>query len=154
MFITATTNILRKKSKSRKSRHMIMLNLGKNCAEPVHFTSGMATNTISHKTLDQPNKQQTKRNKNICRTFNIHQWKIPIVQKVKYISPFLNVVWLSIKLGNKLNITYPAINVNKISGFVQIYSTVGERVPICRRRTLLNTCATSFLPSKSIRFKF
>lgn len=50
--------------------------------------------------------------------------------------------------------THPAISVNKISGFVQIYSTVGERVPICLRSTLLNTWATSFLPSKSMRFKF
>lgn len=50
--------------------------------------------------------------------------------------------------------THPAINVKRISGFVQMYSTVGDRVPICRLSTLLKTCATSFLPSKSMRFKF
>lgn len=50
--------------------------------------------------------------------------------------------------------SYPDINVKRISGFVQIYSTVGERVPICLLSTLLNTWATSFLPSKSMRLRF
>lgn len=60
-------------------------------------------------------------------------------------------------LNNNNNETvahYPAINVNNISGLVHMYSTVGDLVPICRLSTLLNTCATSFLPSKSILFKF
>ncbi len=42
----------------------------------------------------------------------------------------------------------------RISGVVQIYSTVGVRVPIERRSTLLKICATSFLPSKSMRWRF
>lgn len=58
------------------------------------------------------------------------------------------------QINSDANKSYPAINVNRISGFVQIYSTVGDRVPICRLSTLLKTCATSFLPSKSMRFKF
>ena len=36
-----------------------------------------------------------------------------------------------------------------MSGFVQMYSTVGVRVPICRLRILLKICTASFLPSKS-----
>ena len=47
--------------------------------------------------------------------------------------------------------TCPAINVNSISGFVQIYSTVGDLVPIWRRKMLLKTCATSFLPYKALK---
>lgn len=38
------------------------------------------------------------------------------------------------------------MRVNNISGFVQMYSTVGDLVPICLRKMLLNTWATSFLP--------
>jgi len=34
-------------------------------------------------------------------------------------------------------INYPLINWNIISSLVAIYSTVGERVPICRRKMLL-----------------
>lgn len=34
---------------------------------------------------------------------------------------------------------YPAIRVNKISDLAQICSTVGDRLPSCRRRTLLKT---------------
>ena len=41
---------------------------------------------------------------------------------------------------------YPCTRVKSISGLVQMYSTVGERVPICRLRMLLNIWATSFLP--------
>ena len=37
---------------------------------------------------------------------------------------------------------------------VQIYSTVGVRVPICLRNKLLKTCTASFFPSKSILCKF
>ena len=34
----------------------------------------------------------------------------------------------------------------RISGFVQMYSTVGDLVPICRLKILLKIWATSFLP--------
>ena len=40
-----------------------------------------------------------------------------------------------------------------MSGFVQMYSTVGVLVPICRRRMLLKICTASFLPSKSMRWR-
>lgn len=42
--------------------------------------------------------------------------------------------------------THPWTRVKRISGLVQMYSTVGDRVPICLLRMLLNICATSFLP--------
>ena len=47
----------------------------------------------------------------------------------------------------------PLQSVKSMSGVVQIYSTVGVRVPICRRSTLLKICAASFLPSKSMRWR-
>ena len=48
-------------------------------------------------------------------------------------------------------LSYPWHNAKTISGFVQMYSTVGVRVPIWRRRMLLKICTASFFPSKSIR---
>jgi hypothetical protein len=46
----------------------------------------------------------------------------------------------------KRKYTHPDISVKRISGLVHIYSTVGDLVPICLRRILLKTCATSFFP--------
>ena len=37
-----------------------------------------------------------------------------------------------------LEFSYPRHKVNMISGLVQMYSTVGVLVPICRRKMLLN----------------
>ena len=45
--------------------------------------------------------------------------------------------------------THPLHNVKRMSGLVQMYSTVGVRVPICRRTMLVKICTASFLPSKS-----
>lgn len=45
--------------------------------------------------------------------------------------------------------THPWTSMKRISGLVQMYSTVGDRVPICLRRMLLKICATSFLPCDS-----
>lgn len=81
---------------------------------------------------------------NLMQFLDVHSYKCELIN-----------LFFKILEKKKKNINfYPAINVNNISGFVQIYSTVGDRVPICRLSTLLKTCATSFLPSKSIRFKF
>ena len=53
-----------------------------------------------------------------------------------------------------LEFSYPRHKVNMISGLVQMYSTVGVLVPICRRKMLLNIWTASFLPSKSMRCRF
>ena len=42
-------------------------------------------------------------------------------------------------------VTHPLMRMNSISLLVHTYSTVGDRVPICRRRMLLKIWATSFL---------
>lgn len=49
----------------------------------------------------------------------------------------------------KNKLTHPCTSVKSISGLVQMYSTVGERVPICRLRMLLNIWATSFFPCET-----
>ena len=50
--------------------------------------------------------------------------------------------------------TYPLHSVKIMSGFVQMYSTVGVRVPICLLRMLLKIWTASFFPSKSMRWRF
>lgn len=42
--------------------------------------------------------------------------------------------------------TYPFKSMKRICGCVEIYSTVGVRVPICRLTMLLNKWTTSFFP--------
>jgi len=49
----------------------------------------------------------------------------------------------ALKTG-KLDRQYPFMSSKSTSGLVQRYSTVGERVPICRRKRLLKINATSF----------
>jgi len=44
---------------------------------------------------------------------------------------------------------HPLSALNTTSGFEFRYSTVGKRVPICRRRRWLKICATSFLAYRS-----
>ncbi|KAH9412647.1 hypothetical protein DERP_006611 [Dermatophagoides pteronyssinus] len=60
---------------------------------------------------------------------------------------------IHVTLNHNVMQYHPRINVNNISDLVHIYSTVGERVPICRRNILLNICATSFFASNSIRLR-
>jgi hypothetical protein len=59
--------------------------------------------------------------------------------------------YASTKLALLNIVTVPLQSVKRISGVVQMYSTVGVRLPICRRSTLLKIWAASFFPSKSIR---
>lgn len=47
--------------------------------------------------------------------------------------------------------TYPFRSMKRICGCVEMYSTVGVRVPIWRLTMLLNKCTTSFFPYKDKR---
>lgn len=66
-----------------------------------------------------------------------------------------NVYFYFIPLASPIKETHPDMSVKRISGLVHMYSTVGDLVPICLRRMLLKTCATSFFPlirNRNIKF--
>lgn len=52
--------------------------------------------------------------------------------------------WFLSFLSLPPSVSYPLINRNRMTSFVQTYSTVGDRVPICLRKMLLKIWATSF----------
>ena len=54
----------------------------------------------------------------------------------------------------KLTSPYPLISSIKISGFMQMYSTVGDLVPIWRRSKLLKITTTSLRPCTQKHLKF